>query len=389
MRYLRTHLIKIAVYVILTLLVIVPFLPMRDLTQAAASNIIFTPSVQMAFPNTITFKVQAQSNAVITQLRLHYIVNRQNFAQVTSESWPVYTPDTSVNTQWVWDMRKSAIPVGTKVNYWWTARDAAGNDAESNHAAIEFDDSQRQWQSIADGPITLLWYSGNTAFANALMAAAQQGLQRIENDIGVVPQGSVRIYIYASVQDLLAAQLFAPDWEGGVTFQGFDVIAIGVATNQLSYGIDVTPHELTHWATGHLVFNSYGAGLPTWLEEGLATYVQDEQDSNWLNLAIKQNKLISVRTLSSPFSAVAEQAYISYAESHSIVSFLLATYGKDKMVQLLNVFRDGSTYDSALQQVYGFDQDGLNQLWQKSIGVNVSSAPLPSIPVVLASALNN
>jgi hypothetical protein len=187
---------------------------------------------------------------------------------------------------------------------------------------------------------------------------------------------------------LLAAQLFPPDWEGGVTFQGFDVIAIGVATNQLSYGVDVTPHELTHWATGHLVFNSYGAGLPTWLDEGLATYVQNEQDSNWLNLAIKQNKLISVRTLSSPFSAVAEQAYISYAESHSIVSFLLATYGKDKMVQLLNVFHDGSTYDSALQQVYGFDQDGLDQLWRKSIGVS-ALAPLPSIPAALASALNN
>ena len=389
MRYLRTHPTKIAVYIILALLVIIPFLSIHDSTQAAASNITLTPSVQMAFPNTITFKIQAQSNSVITQLRLHYIVDRQNFAQVTSEGWPTFNPAASINTQWVWDMRKSAIPVGTKVSYWWTAIDATGNNATSNQATIEFDDTQHQWQSITDGPITLLWYSGNTTFANALMAAAQEGLQKIENDIGVIPQGTVRIFIYASQSDLLNAQLFPPQWEGGVTFQGFDVIAIGVPTNQLSYGVDVTPHELTHWATGHLVFNSYGAGLPTWLDEGLATYVQDEPDSNWLNLAIKQNKLISVRTLSSPFSAVAEQAYISYAESHSIVSFLLGmTNGKEKMLQLLNVFHEGATYDDALQQVYGFDQDGLDQLWRKSIGVNVSEAPLNS-ETELALVLNN
>ena len=389
MRYLRTHLTKIAVYVILILLVIVPFSSIRNPTQAATSNITFTPSVQIAFPNTMTFEVKAQSNNVITQLRLHYIVDRQNFAQVTSEGWPTFSPATSVNTQWVWDMRKSSLPEGTQVEYWWTARDATGNNAESNHATVEFDDTQHQWQSITEGPITLLWYSGNTAFANALMTSAQQGLQKIENDIGVIPQGKVRIYIYGSTQDMLAAQLFPPQWEGGVTFQGFDVIAIGVATNQLSYGVDVIPHELTHWATGHLVFNSYGAGLPTWLDEGLATYVQNEQDSNYLNQAIKQNKLISVRTLSSPFSAVAEQAYISYAESHSIVSFLLATYGKDKMLQLLNVFHEGATYDDALHQVYGFDQDGLDQLWRKSIGVSASLAPLPSMPAAMASALNN
>ena len=123
-----------------------------------------------------------------------------------------------------------------------------------------------------------------------------------------------------------------------------------------------------------ITFNDYGAGLPTWLDEGLATYIQNEQDSDWLNTAIKENKLISVRSLSSPFSAIAEQAYISYAESHSIVTFLMKKYGKDKMLQLLNVFHQGSGYDEALKQVYGFDQDGLDTLWRQSLGVGGKTA---------------
>jgi hypothetical protein len=370
--------VSITVCAILALLAIIPFFNLRSYTQAASttSTITLTPSVQTAFPNTLTFYIQAQSDAVINQLRLHYVVEKQNFAQVISESWPVFTPATSVDTQWVWDMRKSAIPVGTTVNYWWTARDSSGNTAESKHDSFIFDDTQHIWKSIVKGPVTLLWYSGDTKFANSLMTAAQDGLQKIENDIGVIPEGNVRIYIYGSQSDLLSSQLFAPDWEGGVTFQGYDVIAIGVSAIQLSFGLSATPHELTHWAMGHYIFNPYGAGLPVWLEEGLATYVQGEQDANWLALAIAQNKLISVRTLSSPFSAISEQAYISYAESHSIVKFLLSEYGKDKMAELLSAFRVGAEDDAALQQVYGFDQDGLDLLWRKSIGVNTSGAPL-------------
>jgi len=86
-----------------------------------------------------------------------------------------------------------------------------------------------------------------------------------------------------------------------------------------------------------------------------------------LQKAITQHKLISVRSLSSPFSAIPDEAYISYAESQSLIRFLIQNYGKDKMLQLLNLFKEGNTYDEALTQVYGFDQDGFDALWQKYI----------------------
>ncbi|MBN1366743.1 MAG: peptidase MA domain-containing protein [Dehalococcoidales bacterium] len=370
----KIHTAGVAVCIIIALLAIAAFIPLRysSQTAAATSTITLTPSIQSAFPNSITFKIQADSGAVINQLRLHYVVEKQNYAEVVSEGWPVFTPAASVNTQWVWDMRKSPLPVGTTVEYWWTARDDAGHTEESDRYSFAFDDTLHNWKSMVEGPITLFWYDGDNEFADSLMAAARQGLETIENDIGIVPEGTVRIYIYGSQSDLLSSQLFAPDWQGGVTFQGYDVIAIGVSPGQLAFGLSATPHELTHWVMGHHIFNPYGAGLPVWLDEGLATYVQEEQYDNWLNYAITKNKLISVRTLSSPFSAIAEQAYISYAESQSIVTFLLSEYGKDKMAELFDAFSDGATDDAALMQVYGFDQDGLDRLWRQSIGVSTS-----------------
>lgn len=354
---------------------------------SAASGITLSSSVQSSFPNSMTFNVKAQSDANIVELRLHYTVDRQNYASVTSESQPQFTPATSVSAQWLWDMRRSGLPPGAQVQYWWTAKDAAGKSAQTSPATVSFNDNRYKWQSITTAPVTILWYSGSRSFADSLMTAAQQGLQRIENNTGATPQGNVRIYIYASSQDLQGAQLFAQQWEGGVTFSGYDIIAIGVPTNQLSYGQRAVPHEETHWIVGQITFNDYGAGLPTWLDEGLATYGEGTLSPDYqsaLNFAEKNNQLISVRSLSSPFSAVAMQAYISYGESNSIVTFLINKYGKDKMNQLLKVFQQGSTYDAALKQVYGFDQDGLDTQWQSYIAATVpapttkTSVPVPS-----------
>jgi hypothetical protein len=373
---------------VLLVLAIVPLAAAPDLPASAASDITLNSSVQISFPASMTFKVKAQSDANIVKLRLHYTVDRQNYASVVSESWAQFSPATSVESQWLWDMRKSSLPPGAQVEYWWTAEDAAGKSSQTNHATVSFDDDRYNWQSIVTDPVTLLWYNGDRTFANALMTAAQQGLQRIENDTGAIPKGHVRIYIYASAQDLQGAELFPQQWEGGVTFGGYDIIAIGVATNQLAYGQRAVPHELTHWIVGQITFNNYGAGLPVWLEEGLATYGEGTLSPDYaaaLNYAIQNNQLISVRSLSSPFSAITQEAYISYGESNSIVTFLINTYGKDKMNQLLDVFQQGSTYDQALEQVYGFDQDGLDTLWRHSLGIKTSLSLEPE--PILAAAL--
>ena len=33
---------------------------------------------------------------------------------------------------------------------------------------------------------------------------------------------------------------------------------------------------------------------------------------------------------------------------------------------MLDTFREGASYDGALEEVYGFDRDGLDRLWQES-----------------------
>lgn len=101
-----------------------------------------------------------------------------------------------------------------------------------------------------------------------------------------------------------------------------------------------------------------------------------------------------MRSLSSPFSAYAEEAILSYAQSYSLVEFLIGNYGSDKMLGLINTFKQGSSYDEALVKVYGFDMDVLYTLWQDYItmpaqpaGEKVVSPALIGVIVALYTAV--
>jgi hypothetical protein len=327
-------------------------------------------SAQIYFPSALAFNIKAQSQNDIVKLRLHYQVERMNYAPVIDEAWPEFTPSTKLQTQWVWDMRKASLPAGATVTYWWTIEDASGDSLTTPSQKANFDDIRYNWQKVTSGQISLFWYKGNQSFVDQLMAACQQALDRLAQNTGVYLKQPVSIYIYASPEDLRGAMVFPQEWTGGVAFTEYGIIAIGIPTNELDWGKGALAHELGHMVTHQITFSPYGAILPTWLDEGLAMYAEGKPDpylESVLEKAISQHNLISVRSLASPFSAIPEEAYLSYAESQSLIPFLIQNYGRDKMLQLLNLFKEGSTYDDALIQVYGFDQDGLDALWQKYI----------------------
>ncbi|MEW6033487.1 MAG: peptidase MA family metallohydrolase [Chloroflexota bacterium] len=375
MKYQESRLLALALCLAAILTVASALVLPGMVSRASTSGITLETSVQVSFPNSMLFMVKAESDADIMELRLHYTVERQNYALVTSEAWAQFRPALVVDTSWLWDMRKGGLPPGAVLQYWWTAEDAAGRSSASSPTNVSFEDDRYKWQAVTEGAVTLLWYEGGRPFADELLASAQQALQRLSADTGASPPGKVGIYVYASAADLRGALLFPQEWTGGVAFVSYNIIAIGIPTSALSWGKRAVAHELTHWVVGGLTFNSYGAGLPTWLEEGLATYGEGDMSPDtkaWLDKAISENKLLSVRSLSSPFSAITEQAYISYAQSYSLVAYLIREHGRERMLELLNVFRQGSGYDQALRQVYGFDQDGLDTLWRRSIGVQTS-----------------
>jgi hypothetical protein len=65
---------------------------------------------------------------------------------------------------------------------------------------------------------------------------------------------------------------------------------------------------------------------------------------------------------------------LSYAQSYSIVNYLIQAYGQPKMTEFLIALRDGASTDEALLKTYGFNTDGLETEWRKAVGAPVLNA---------------
>ncbi len=362
-------------------------------------------NVGINFPSQAVFTLEAESYADIVDVRLYYQVDKMNYAGVVSEGWADFTPATRIEANWAWDMRKASLSPGAEVTYWWMIEDAAGNGFETSHEVMHFDDERYHWQSLASSEffekskifrgegaeLTVFWYEGDEPFAQALMNACEGGLARLTEDIGTYPGRPIKIYVYDSVEDLQGAMIFPQEWTGGVAFTEFSIIAIAIPPSNLDWGKRALVHELTHLVVHQATFSAY-AELSAWLDEGLAMYNEGELDpsfSPYLQRAIFEGKLISVRSLCSPFSAKPEKAYLSYAQSYSLVEDLLDNYGQGKMLNLLTLLKQGNTYDGALAEVYGFDIGGPDAGWRETLSNSVARAPRvwlhPALIAVLAA----
>lgn len=322
----------------------------------------------VSFPGSISFQLDATTDADIVDARLNYKVDRQSFAEIFNEVIVGISPAQEVNLSYSLNLRRvGGLPPGTKVSYWWTLYNDKGREYVTAENTLIVDDERYQWREMDEGLISLYWYSGDDSFADELMNTARQALEKLETDTGAKLMEPVSLYIYDSSQALQGSMVFPQEWTGGVAFTNFNTIAIGIETSELAWGKRAIVHELAHLVTNQMTGNPYNS-IPTWLNEGLSMYAEGNLGAIYTvfyKQAIDQQNLISVRSLASPFSASPELAYLSYAESYHIVKYLIDQYGQDKMSQLLQTFAEGASADGALMEVYGFEMDRLDKEWRE------------------------
>jgi hypothetical protein len=132
--------------------------------------------------------------------------------------------------------------------------------------------------------------------------------------------------------------------------------------------LNIVRHELTHVVTRQAT-SAHIAGIPGWLNEGLSTYSQTRllpDQTQALELAVRRNQTLPVATLDSYRSS--SQVSLFYAQSGSVVSYLIERHGGPKFSELIAALRS-DTLDSALQKTYGFNVDGLENEWRRALGL--------------------
>lgn len=196
-------------------------------------------------------------------------------------------------------------------------------------------------------------------FVLSVEKAAEDYYQEITDNLGFTRykgwtwEDRSKIYIYRDQDDYVESSRLAR-WSHGAASARDRVIR----TFPSAHGFfdSTLPHEL-----GHIIFREFigqNTMIPLWLEEGVAMY--QERAKRWgankrVLEAIESGEFIPLPELSGTrLARDSDEALVDlfYAESASIVYFLLTEHGKYRFVNFCKKLKDGDSFLKAFREAY-------------------------------------
>ena len=285
----------------------------------------------------------------------------------------------------LWDIGGALVP-GAEIEYYWRITAGDGSIFATQPSRILYQDLSLPWKRAGEGVVEIMWYEGDDEFGQTALRAATGALARIRDNFEVELRRPTRIVLYADI-DLMRSALGGgtSPWVAGQALMPFNTIVLHapVSTPELDVLI---AHELTHIVVDQMTENPFNSP-PAWIHEGLATYIESAGDPRFdydatVEQAVRDGSLISLRGLTSTFPASNARAILAYAESNSLMRFVIDKYGKDAVRRLLDSYRDGVTDDEAVRRTFNISLSELEALWLDHIDPSRRPAvnPEPTTP---------
>lgn len=327
-------------------------------------------SVDFTFGQQADFRLEASAPAGIDSVYLFIRAQGQTDVEVHS---PSIEPGTEIQATIERDLRLYPFPPFGQVLWWWEIRDKSGHILEMEPTPFRYVDNRFEWFSEQDGPVEVHTVVDDPAYQRTALTVAHTALQQISSELQAPPVEQVDIYIYPSEDDIRAAlQMAGREWVAGQARPELGVILVAIppSDRSLSRMERDIPHELTHY----LIYRTVGAdgyeNIPPWLGEGLATANELRPDASLevtLENALSQGQLIPLTQLCAPFPTDPETAYLSYAQSASLVRYIRERYGGEGIRTLLAAYADGAGCEGGIIQALDTTPQRLQFAWRAQL----------------------
>lgn len=241
-------------------------------------------------------------------------------------------------------------------------------------ALIAFAQEQDKWRTAKSTHFIVYYQKAPEDFVNRLISRSEEYYNQIADSLGFrrydfwLWDKRARVYIY---DDAFAYQAATgqPSWSMGAAISKEKIIY--TFPNERGFFDSILPHEM-----GHIIFREFvgfdNDAVPLWLDEGVASYQEAQRRriaAILVKEALKNNSFIDLEKLAGinpRFMLNAESVNLFYAESLSIVDFLIREFGSDNFVLFCQGLRDKKDLQGALAYAYPFrDLKDFNRAWQK------------------------
>jgi hypothetical protein len=337
----------------------------------AQSAVEFTSiNAEVDFPSSIDFIMTARTDIEVERVQVFW---RAVGSAATTMADANFQQGSTLSATYSSNMTIRYLPPGLDIIYYFTVTSSSGEMFQSPSESFLYIDNRFEWDSMQSGLVNVWWYQGSDEYAAEVAHSANTTLLLLEDQFGIATTEPIRILMYGNDRDFASAlRPNSAEWIGGVAYSSMSLIIANVrpGTNAQREIDRMIPHEVSHVALHHASANPYNSP-PPWLDEGLATYVQavgDPRLAPALDRAVREGRLIPIGALRSSFPLDPDQALLSYAESLSIVTYLVETYGQRTVGELVTIYRQEVTHDQAVERVLGITIDQLDADWKNWLG---------------------
>jgi hypothetical protein len=350
------------------------------LAPAGAQSPALSAEITHRFGQDITFTLQGAVNSPVAEVILCF---GQEGEGLVRRVYPSFERGQRLDITHVEVLESGQFTLGREIVAWWELHTADGAILKTEPQRRTYIDENHNWKLLQGERVDYYWYGNDARLAQRLLNTAEEVIERLADDVGVVVERRVRIYAYNTAAHMSRA-IFSRS-------QVYDdrVMTLGVSVGNetllllatYSDAERIAAHELSHVIVGMVTDNPYSQ-VARWLDEGLAMYAEGDLPANnrqALERAVRADALLSVRSMSS-YSGRAGEVDLYYGQAHSIVTFMLEAYGRDKMRELLLVFGEGTRQEDALQRVYGLTLEELDNEWRASLGLGPRRLPVEEPP---------
>ncbi|UCG14236.1 MAG: hypothetical protein JSU72_07180 [Deltaproteobacteria bacterium] len=143
-----------------------------------------------------------------------------------------------------------------------------------------------------------------------------------------------------------------------------------VNTHPFTLGV-VIKHELCHLLLHHHIQT---ANLPRWLDEGISQWVSDgvaeimmESERSLLEAAILSKKHLSLKKITERFPQDKDSLLLAYEESKSLVDYMNAEFGRNKILETLELLKDGEEVNLAILKSLSISIEELERRWYEHL----------------------
>jgi hypothetical protein len=341
---------------------------------AAADPItVISESDVVHFPGSIDFTMTAKDTASsIVQAIIYITYKEPPYSFAKEHSITLIRPAQFVTVHWHEETSGDNFHTpGTPVEYNWVLQDSSNNFHTESPQDFKTLDTRYSWQHLSQGLLQVNWYNRPANFGQLLLNRANDSLNHISQTLGSGPLHPINLWVYASNQDFHGA--LAPgsyEWVGGEAHPALNEAFISAIDENDDTLVRDMQHELTHLVFHQLI--AQGQQAPTWFDEGLAVYNQlyhEPEMKARFERALFKKSLLRLYTISDGFPSDSDQAYLAYAQSWNLISYMYTTFGQSKMRLLIKKMNDPEAgFSEDLVQAIGQDQDHLENQWRLHLG---------------------